>query len=88
MSGQNSNVCSLEQCLAMGKCSYVMEIQQSNARINKYKNRLFQIRVLPKIKLDLVLPELVNSISPVTLNDGSEKFINRFYMLSSKTPHS
>ena len=83
MSGQNSNVCSLEQCLAMGKCSYVMEIQQSNARINKYKNRLFQIRVLPKIKLDLVLPELVNSISPVTLNDGSEKFINRFYMLSS-----
>lgn len=83
MSGQNSRVYSLEQCLAMGKCSYVMEIQQSNVRINEYKNRLFQIRVLPKVKLDLTLPDLVHSISPVTLNDGSEKFINRFYMLSS-----
>lgn len=83
MSGQNSGVYSLEQCLAKGKCTYIMDVHNSNTRVNDLKNRLFRIRTLPKIRLYATLPNLVNTISPVTLYDGSEKFINRFYMSSS-----
>ena len=83
LSGQNCINYSLDQLLQIGVKSYVTEIQKSNALINKYNNRLFQIRVNPKVKLSATLPNLVNSISPITLNDGSEKFINRFYMSSS-----
>lgn len=83
LSGQNCINYSLDQLLQIGEKSYVTEIQKSNALINKYNNRLFHIRVYPKVKLSATLPNLVNSISPITLNDGSEKFINRFYMSSS-----
>lgn len=83
LSGQDACIFSLEQCLAVGDALYATQVRQSNARINECRNRMFRIRTLPKIKLDLTLPNLVNSISPVTLNDGSEMFINRFYMSSS-----
>lgn len=74
---------SLEQLLKMGAQSSVRQIRESDSLINQYENRLFKIRSLPKVNMSATLPSLTNSISPIAISDGSEQFVNRFYMSSS-----
>lgn len=76
------NKYSMEHLLQLGRHSSVMQIRESDSLINQYQNRLFKVKLLPKVNMSAKLPSLTNSISPITINDGSEKFVNRFFMSS------
>ena len=82
MYGQ-THVYSLDELLKLGRYSTIMQIRESESLINQYENRLFKVQSLPKINLSATLPSLTNSISPIAISDGSEQFVNRFYMSSS-----
>ena len=77
------NKYSMEQLLELGRYSSVMQIRESDSLINQYKNRLFKVQLFPKVNMSATLPSLTNSISPIAISDGSEQFVNRFYMSSS-----
>lgn len=74
---------SMEQLIQLGSHSSVMQIRESDSLINQYQNKLFKVQLLPKVNMSATLPSLTNSISPITINDGSEKFVNRFFMSST-----
>lgn len=69
----------LDQAIELSQNSNNYELLQADSLINYYNDRLFKIKVLPKIDLNATLPNLNNSISPITLTDGSEKYVDRFY---------
>lgn len=72
-------ILSLDQVIKLAKKSSAFEIIKSDSLVFEYNQRLFDIETLPKVVLSATLPNLINSISPVTLSDGSERFVNRFY---------
>lgn len=69
----------LDQAIELSQNSTSYELLQADSLINYYNDRLFKIKTLPKIDLNATLPNLNNSISPITLTDGSEKYVDRFY---------
>lgn len=69
----------LDQAIDLSQNSNSYELLRADSLINIYNDRLFKIKVLPKINLNATLPNLNNSISPITLTDGSEKYVDRFY---------
>ncbi len=74
---------SMEELLSLNKNSIIHQINTSDSLHNSYNNRLFYIKVLPKVSMSATLPSLNNNISSIALEDGREKFVNRFYMSSS-----
>lgn len=75
-----AQVYSLDDLLLRNQSTPESAVLESEKEINEYDNRLFKIQVLPKLQMSATLPSLTNSISPITLGDGSEKFVNRYYM--------
>lgn len=69
----------LDQVIALSVETNDYEILKSDSLITQYNNKIFRLKVLPKFSLTATLPNFNNSISPVTLPDGSERYINRFY---------
>lgn len=69
----------LDQAIDLSQNSNSYELLQADSLINYYNDRLFKIKILPKIDLNATLPNLNNSISPITMTDGSEKYVERFY---------
>lgn len=69
----------LDQAINLSQNSNSYELLQADSLIKYYNDRLFKIKTLPKIDFNATLPNLNNSISPITLNDGSEKYVDRFY---------
>lgn len=79
----NAQSYSLSDLLNMSSNTLEVEIIDVEKEINEYDNRLFKIQILPKIRMSATLPNITNSISPITLGDGSEKYVNRSYMTSA-----
>lgn len=69
----------LDRAIELSQYSNDYETLRADSTIARYNDRLFEIKVLPKINLSATLPNLNNNISPVTLADGSEKYVDRFY---------
>lgn len=78
-----AQVYSLDDLLLRSQSTPENAILELEKEINEYDNRLLNIQVLPKLQMSATLPSLANSISPITLGDGSEKFVNRYYMNTS-----
>ncbi len=74
---------SLTDLLNMSSSTLDINIIEAEKEINEYDNRLFKIQILPQIRMTATLPNITNSISPITLSDGSEKYVNRSYMTSA-----
>lgn len=72
-------VLTLDQVISLSDRANESEILKSDSIITQYDNKLFKIKVLPKLNLTATYPNLNNSISPVTLSDGTEKYVDRFY---------
>lgn len=72
-------VLTLDQVVALSSEANDYEILKSDSLIARYNDKIFRIKVLPKLNLSATLPNFNNSIAPVTLSDGSEKYIDRFY---------
>lgn len=72
-------VLTLDQVVSLSDGANESEILKSDSLITQYNNKLFNIKVLPKLNLTATLLDLNNSISPVTLSDGTEKYVDRFY---------
>ena len=51
--------------------------------LNAIESRRFRIQNLPKLSFSGTLPNLVNSIQPITMTDGSEQFVQRSFMSTS-----
>lgn len=75
-----AQIYSLDDLLQRNQSTRDNAILESENEINEYDNRLFKIQVLPRLQMSATIPSLTNSISPITLEDGSEKFVNRYYM--------
>lgn len=74
---------SMQELISLNQNSTEHAINVSDSLINRYNNKLFKIKILPKLSMSATLPNLTNNISSIALEDGSEKFVNRFYMSSS-----
>lgn len=74
---------SIYDLLSLGHHTNNAQISSIEKQINEFDNKLFKIQVLPQIQMSATLPCLTNSISPIVISDGSEKFVNRFYMTSA-----
>ena len=72
-------VLTLDQVVSLSEGANESEMLKSDSLITQYDNKLFNIKVLPKLNFTATLPNLNNSISPVTLSDGTEKYVDRFY---------
>lgn len=73
----------LEQVIDLTERTNDYEILKSDSLITKYNDRVFKMKVLPRISMSATLPNFTNSISPITLPDGSEKFMDRYYSSSN-----
>ncbi|MFR1234834.1 MAG: TolC family protein [Barnesiella sp.] len=69
----------LDQAIELAQYSRNYKALQADSLIQCYNDQLFKIKIFPKINLNATLPNLNNSISPITLADGSEKYVDRFY---------
>ena len=81
--GTHAQVYSLGELLRLGHLTTGEAIIESEKMMSEYDNRLFRIRTLPQMQLSATLPGLTHNISSVTMADGSEKFVDRFYMNSA-----
>lgn len=52
---------------------------KSDSIKDELEKSIFKIQVLPNISISAILPNFNNSISPITLSDGNERFVNRSY---------
>lgn len=79
----NAQSYSLTDLLNMSSSTLDFKIIEAEKEINEYDKRLFKLQILPQIRMTATLPNITNSISPITLGDGSEKYVNRAYMTSA-----
>lgn len=79
----NAQSYSLTDLLNMSSSTLDFNIIETEKEINEYDKRLFKLQILPKIRMTATLPNITNSISSITLGDGSEKYVNRSYMTSA-----
>ena len=79
-SQSKAQVYSLDDLLIRSHSTLDNAILESEKEIIEYENSLFKIQVFPKLRMSATIPSITNSISPITLGDGSEKFVNRYYM--------
>lgn len=52
---------------------------KSDSIKDELEQRLFKTQVLPSVRISAMLPNFNNSISPITLSNGNECFVNRSY---------
>lgn len=69
----------LDQAIDLSQNSREYKVVEADSLIQAYNYRLFKIKALPKINFSATLPNLNNSISPITMTDGSEQYVDRFY---------
>ena len=60
------NKYSMEHLLQLGRHSSVMQIRESDSLINQYQNRLFKVKLLPKVNMS----DFNVSVFPSALSDS------------------
>lgn len=75
----------LDEAIDLSQNSNDMGVLKADSMIRGYQDKLFKLKILPKVNLSATLPNLNKNISEVTQSDGSEKYINRFTSFSDAT---
>lgn len=82
VTAQNENL-TLNEALRLNHVSSSYTLFKADSTILSIEDRQFHIQTLPRLSVSATLPSLTNSIQPITMTDGSEQFVHRYYMSSS-----